>query len=252
MSEGTGDTRAERRAAQREQRRQELLDAAIELVRREGPFVSMEQIASECGITKPIIYRHFGDRDGLIEEIALRFVDQLARELAPLSNVEGPARAQLLATMDGYLRLIERDTNLYRFLSDHVGDKRDLVVRLIAEEVAVALERRLRRDGLPVDGARPWAYGLVGMVHVAGDWWSEEKRIPRSQLVDQLMLLAWDGMGSLGLDDETSPPPERASRTSKTKPGVTKTGVTKAAATKTATTKNDRTSKTTTRKQSTR
>ncbi len=173
----------------------------------------MEQIASECGITKPIIYRHFGDRDGLLLEIAMRFVEQLATDLLPMTADDRSAREVLVATMDAYLALIERDTNLYRFLSDNAGtDKRDILTRLIAEEVALVLERRLRAAGLDVDAGRPWAYGLVGMVHFAGDWWSEQKPVSRADLVERLITLAWDGLGSIGLDEPApggAPTPRR-------------------------------------------
>ncbi len=196
--------RAEQRAAERARRREELRDAAIALVRRDGPIVSMDQIAAECGITKPIIYRHFGDREGLILEMAMRFVDELIDVLQPLSANQGPVRALLVGAIDAYLALIERDTNLYRFLSDQVGAHRDLLARLIAEQIAMVIEQRLVQADLPTDGARPWAYGLVGMVHFAGDWWSEDKAITRAELVDRLSLLLWDGLASLDLDGRTA------------------------------------------------
>ncbi len=196
--------RAAKRAAERARRRDELRDAAIALVRRDGPFVSMDQIAAECGITKPIIYRHFGDREGLLLEMAMRFVDELVAALLPLTTDQGTVRDLLITAIDAYLALIERDTNLYRFLSDQVGSHRDLLARLIAEQIAIVIEQRLERAGLPTDGARPWAYGLVGMVHFAGDWWSEDKAIPREELVDRLSLLLWDGLASLDLDRRTA------------------------------------------------
>src|SRR6266508_4509657 len=46
-------------------RRLELLEAAIEVIRREGPTASMDEIAAQAGITKPIVYRYFGDRAGV-------------------------------------------------------------------------------------------------------------------------------------------------------------------------------------------
>src|SRR5262245_7572325 len=101
----------------REARRQELLDRTEELIRREGPFVSMEQIAAESGVTKPIIYRHFGDRDGLVLEIASRFINELVRELTPKMSEDDPPYDVLHATIDTYLGVIEADPNIYRFLA---------------------------------------------------------------------------------------------------------------------------------------
>lgn len=45
-----------------DRRRRELLEAADRVVLRDGPQASMNAIAAEAGITKPILYRHFGDK----------------------------------------------------------------------------------------------------------------------------------------------------------------------------------------------
>ena len=77
----------------------------------------MDQIAAACGVTKPIVYRHFGDRDGprhghgdpVRRRVGRCATPQLARRDAP--------QDLLTSTIDAYLRLIEDDTNLYRFVS---------------------------------------------------------------------------------------------------------------------------------------
>jgi AcrR family transcriptional regulator len=190
----TVPTRPQRRA----QRRAELLDSTVALIRREGPLVSMDRIAAECGVTKPIIYRYFGDRDGLVKEVACRLVAEIGREL---QGVLGPAtstRERLAATMDAFLAVVEKETNLYRFLNHHTSvERRDLFGRLIAEQFTAELEPRLRESALPAAAARPWAYALVGVLHFAGDWWTNERTMSRAELVDHLMVLVWDGLASL-------------------------------------------------------
>src|SRR5687767_9352093 len=69
------------RAEARARKRERLLDAAVRAVRREGPNVSMDEIAAEAGVTKPIVYRAFGDREGLTKALADRFADELAASL---------------------------------------------------------------------------------------------------------------------------------------------------------------------------
>jgi len=177
-------------------RREVLLDAAVACVRRDGPFVTMEQLAEACGVTKPILYRHFGDKDGLIEAMAERFIDALVRALQPAMTSTEPLDRLLADTMDAYLALVESDTALYRFLSTQAGaTKRDVLASLIAEEVALLLERR-RSDDLDGDGARIVAYGLVGMVQFAGDWWVSrpQRDVDRAALVRHLTDLAWTGL----------------------------------------------------------
>jgi AcrR family transcriptional regulator len=200
--------RRRREAEAKAQRREELLDAAIAVVRRDGPGVTMDQIAAACGVTKPIIYRHFGDRDGLVMAMAVRFVGALVGALTPQLARRDPPRDLLASTIDAYLVLIEDDTNLYRFLSVNEPGKRDLVAGLIAEQVAAVLEQYLDNAGQDTVGAKPWAYGLVGMVHFTGDWWARNGTPSRSVLVDQLTTLLWSGFDGLGLGN-TSQAKER-------------------------------------------
>ena len=197
--------RRDREAGPRPQRREELLDAAIDVVRASGPGVSMDQIAAACGVTKPIIYRHFGDRDGLVMAMAIRFVASLIGALTPQLARRDAPRDLLASTIDAYLRLIEDDTNLYRFVSANEPGKRDLVAGLIAEEVAAVLEQYLDNAGRDTAGAKPWAYGLVGMVHFTGDWWARTGTPSRAELVDQLTMLLWSGFDGIGLGEEPAP-----------------------------------------------
>ncbi|MER3452812.1 MAG: TetR/AcrR family transcriptional regulator, partial [Acidimicrobiia bacterium] len=53
------------RSLTRQARAEALLDTAIEVIRREGPACSIDDVAAAVGVTRPVIYRYFGSRDGL-------------------------------------------------------------------------------------------------------------------------------------------------------------------------------------------
>jgi AcrR family transcriptional regulator len=202
MTAPTITDRRQREAEAKAARREELLEAAIAVVREQGPNVTMDQIAAACGVTKPIVYRHFGDRDGLVLAMALRFVGALVGALTPQLARRDDPHVLLESTIDAYLELVEHDVNLYWFLTMQQPGKRDLVAGLIAEEVAQVLDRLLTAAGLDAASAKPWAYGLVGMVHFAGDWWTRAGTPDRATLVQQLTALAWSGFAGIGLDEE--------------------------------------------------
>jgi len=192
--EGRDDRRAERR--------RQLLDAAVGAIREIGPGVTMEQLAKAGGVTKPILYRHFGDRDGLIQAIAERFsTDLLVSVTTPLS-ADSDARDLLRSTVDSYVGFIERDPNLYRFMVQHPPERTDGVtgmsslVDLIARQVAQVAGERLRAAGRDSGAAVPWAYGIVGLVHQAGDWWVDDQTMSRDTLVSYLVSLLWDGLNA--------------------------------------------------------
>lgn len=198
------------RIARRAERREELLDAAIGTIREDGPSVSMDALAAAGGVTKPIIYRHFGDRAGLIHAVAHRFAEDLLTEIRSALGRQTDPRSVLADTVDAYLRFVEREPNVYRFVQQQApaNEAVDLTafVRQIAADVAVVLGERLRQAGLDSGAAEPWAHALVGMVHLSGDWWLDHRTMSRERLVEYLLGLAWDGLSSLPLAADVDGP----------------------------------------------
>jgi AcrR family transcriptional regulator len=192
-ADGRDDRRAERRT--------QLLSAAVSAIRELGPGATMEQLAKAGGVTKPILYRHFGDRDGLIAAIAERFSADLLTSVTTPLTADVDARDLLHSTVDSYVSFIERDPNLYRFMVQHPPERNDGVpamsglVDLIARQVAQVAGARLRAAGRDSGAAVPWAYGIVGLVHQAGDWWVDDQTMSRDTLVNYLVSLLWDGLG---------------------------------------------------------
>jgi len=160
---------------------------------RDGPAASMNAIAAEAGITKPVLYRHFGDKSGLYRALAERHTGELLAEIRAALGAPGSRRARTESTIDAYLRVIERSPQTYRFLLHRasVEDPRvhthvTLFVRTLGEELAggIALELGLGPQQMPL--ACAWAHGIMGMVQGAGEWWLEHPEVPRSELVAQL------------------------------------------------------------------
>jgi AcrR family transcriptional regulator len=187
----------------RPDRRPALVEAATAAIRRHGPSVSMTQIAAQAGVTKPIIYRHFRDRDGLVHALAERFsVDLMAELQAALASNSDP-RQLIVQTIDTYVAFIERDPDIYRFLVQHVGNDATLIgfMQQVGTQVAVVVGEQLRAAGQDSGGAEPIAHGIVGMVHSAGHWWVENPTMPRARLVEYLADLLWAGIAGLILTE---------------------------------------------------
>lgn len=174
-------------------RRRALLDAADRVIRREGPQASMAAIAAEAGITKPILYRHFGDKSGLYQALADRHIrtviKQLRREFA---RARTDLRTRARATIETYLDMISANLNLYRFLFHRAGaeDRRTHshmagIVRSLGEELGAVIAA----DGTVSDPVRAQILGhaFVGMVQTTGDWWLEHHEVDRRQVVESLV-----------------------------------------------------------------
>ncbi len=195
---------AERRSIRRDERRASLIEAALVVVRRDGPTASMEQMAAEAGVTKPILYRHFGDRAGLIAAMAEQVFVSLTVALDEALRSSASLRRVTRATIDIYLEFIESDPSLYRFLAHRTIVDQDEPGIVLTEyisraggQVAAVLDQALRAAGLDPAPAGPWAFGIVGMVHSAGDWWMEHGSVPRDVLADQLTTLVLQGLPEL-------------------------------------------------------
>ena len=188
----------------RASKRDELLDAADRVVQREGSAASMNLIAAEAGITKPILYRHFGDKVGLYRALADRHIDELLARLRAALSTRGGLQARTRATVDAYLAAVEEEPQVYRFLVERAAveepDVRGQVqgfVRRFGEELAAGIANEPQMQGLDPARALVWAHAIAGMVQATGDWWLDNPDVPREQVVDQLTALLWQGFAGV-------------------------------------------------------
>ncbi|MFE7553592.1 TetR family transcriptional regulator [Streptomyces gardneri] len=194
-----------------EQRRRELLEAADRVVLRDGPKASMNAIAAEAGITKPILYRHFGDKGGLYRALATRHTDALLSALRAALDAPSDRRRRVESTLDTYLASIEAMPQVYRFLmhpaeeshqseqSFDVGRHSAPLLRRMGEELGQVIAERVDLGPAADVQARIWGHGIVGMMHAAGDWWLGERPCSRAELVSSLADLLW---GRLAMADD--------------------------------------------------
>ncbi len=221
MKKTARDRRDSRWDAHRRQRRAQLVGAAIGAIRRHGAGVGMDDVAAAAGTSKTVVYRHFGDRTGLYtavcESVAAVLLGEIRRATteAMAAAPGGGPRAATSAGVDAYLRLIESDPELYRFvvhrplLTQPSGSRQatpspsadpvtDLVT-VIGDEIATVIGDRLRHTGTePGDAARPWGHAIVGLVRgAADDWLIRPNGMTRERLTTHLTDLAWAGLSGL-------------------------------------------------------
>ena len=189
-------------------RRGELLDAADRVIREFGPDASMSAIAAEAGITKPILYRHFGDKAGLYRALAERYASPVFTELSTVLSTLTDRQERMRTTIDTYLRFIESDPQLYRFLMHRalreqpgVASSIAAFTSVVAAGIAEILTREMELSQEQSRSARAWSHGIVGLVQLAGDWWLDSRELTREELVDHLAALLWNGLSGLTADN---------------------------------------------------
>lgn len=181
----------------RAERREALLTAAVDVIRRAGAAASMDEIASAGGVTKPILYRHFGDREGLLQAVADRFADELVARLEASIAAVDDLEDKLRNTIDAYIAFIQEDPAFYAYLGERATISSPVlmgVVDRVAALIAREIGDQLKSLGADTGAAEPWAYAIAGAVHLAGERWVANPTMSRKRFVDYLVALMWQGM----------------------------------------------------------
>jgi AcrR family transcriptional regulator len=198
------DGRRSRWTEHRRARREDLVGAAVEAVRRTGPEFAVDDVARSAGVSKTVIYRYFSDKDELVDAVLERISGTvlLPRLLSELAAEHRDHRAGLRTVITAFVSLIEHEPELYRFAYAQTGrtGRADLVAATehqIADALAALFAERLEAAGRPPGAATTWAYGVVGMVQLTTHWWSMSRPVPAAELVEQLVALADGGLTAL-------------------------------------------------------
>jgi AcrR family transcriptional regulator len=181
------------------ERRNELIDGTIEAIRRRGQFVSMDEIASEIGVSKTVLYRYFVDKNDLTTAVMMRFtqttlIPNMAKALS--SNLDGYDLTREIIHV--YVATVASEPEPYRFVMANNSAGKNKVVaaseRIIARMLAVVLRRRMKAGGLDIGGVEPWAYHIVGGVQLATHSWLLDPRMSVDELIDYLTMLSWSAL----------------------------------------------------------
>lgn len=176
-----------------------LLTAAEQLIRENGPTVSLQAIAGQAGVTKPTLYREVGDKDALVNALAGRLVLRMADETARLVAQATGARDSLRTLIAGYLEHAARDRNLYLFVTaGGTGDDRVQQSLLLADgaarQFAEPIAAYRAAGGSDPAVATVWSYALLGALHYVTLWWLRDQSIDIDRVADQITALLWSGM----------------------------------------------------------
>jgi AcrR family transcriptional regulator len=178
--------------------RERVLEAGLDLFGRHGYHAtSIAQIGDQAGMTKSVLYHHFGSKAGLYEAILESETDALVsrvREAVP-SDPEAP---RLRPAIDAYLAFLAERPDSWRLLlrdppadpdlapiHERLDDRR-------AEMLAALLASRAKRSGQRVQ------VDLVAIaVRTFATWWYDHQEVPRERVVDAIAEVARAGSGAL-------------------------------------------------------
>ncbi|MFM8350505.1 MAG: TetR family transcriptional regulator [Actinomycetales bacterium] len=182
-----------------QERREQLLDVGRKLFAEKGfEAVSVEEIASKADVSKPVVYEHFGGKEGLYAVVVDREMNHLLNAIGDALTA-GSARALLeqagLALFDyideypdGF-RILVRDSPV----SQQTGSFASLIVD-VASQVEHLLAREFHAHKINARLAPMYSQMLVGMVALTGQWWLDVRKPRKEEVVANLVNLAWNGL----------------------------------------------------------
>jgi AcrR family transcriptional regulator len=188
------------------ERREQLISVGRSLFAEKGfDATSIEEIAARAGVSKPVVYEHFGGKEGLYAVVVDRemgdLLDRLTRALEaahPRVLVERAALALLTyleEETDGF-RVLVRDSPIAGAAGGGTGRFASLL-NDVASQAEHILAREFAMRGIDTRLAPMYARMLVGMVALTGTWWLEERKPKREVVAAHLVNLGWNGLAHL-------------------------------------------------------
>jgi AcrR family transcriptional regulator len=189
------------------ERREQLLDIGRHLFAGRGyEGTSVEEIAARAGVSKPVVYEHFGGKEGLYAAVVDRETRRLLDSFTSALDGTKP-RVLLEQAAFALLDYIEESADGFRILvrDSPVPQSTGTFASLISD-VATKVEHLLvdqfRQRGFNPRHAPMYAQMLVGMVALTGQWWLDVRRPRKAEVAAHLVNLAWNGLSRLEPDPQ--------------------------------------------------
>jgi AcrR family transcriptional regulator len=185
------------------ERREQLLDVGRLLFAERGfDGTSIEEIAAQAGVSKPVVYEHFGGKEGLYAVVVDREVEQLLVMVTSLLAGDH-TRDKFEAAAVSLLRYIDENADGFRILvrDSNPGSSTGTYGTLlsdIAGQVEYILADYLSSHGHDPKLAPLYAQMLVGMVAFTAQWWLDARKPKLEEVAANLIDLAWNGLSGVG------------------------------------------------------
>ncbi|MDT7547288.1 MAG: hypothetical protein QOE99_3398 [Actinomycetota bacterium] len=194
------------------ERREQLLDVGRQLFAERGyDGTSVEEVASRAGVSKPVVYEHFGGKEGLYAVVVDREVQRLLDTFTNALTGDNPRLLLEQATL-AMLTYVEDQADGFRILvrESPVGLEKGggfaTIISDIAGQVEYILARQFKARGFETKLAPLYSQALVGMVALTGQWWLDNRKPKRDEVAAHLVNLAWNGLSQLEQKPRLSKP----------------------------------------------
>jgi AcrR family transcriptional regulator len=197
------------------QRREQLIVVGRQLFAERGfDATSIEEVAVRAKVSKPVIYEHFGGKEGLYAVVVDREVRALLDRITNALTAGHPRELLEQAAL-ALLDYIEGETDGFRVLvrespvmssTGNFGS----ILNDIAHQVEHILGAEFKTRGFDPKLAELYSQALVGMVALTGRWWLDVRRPGKEAVASHLVNLAWNGLSNLEANPHLTSVPDPA------------------------------------------
>jgi len=172
--------------------------------------VHLEEIATAAGVSKPVLYRYFSDKDDLLAATTHWVADRIVAAVTDvLRTPDLEPREAVARAVGAYLAEVEQHRNVFLLAVRHhtqgvdgsVADGKSAAAGVLTR----ALERALCAAGADIRGAEPWAHGVVGVGISMAEWWLERGTVGRDVVEEHLAAFIWHAFDGLSREYGLAP-----------------------------------------------
>lgn len=186
-----------------EERRKQLLAVARQVFAGSGFHdTSMNDVAHEAGVTKPVLYQHFASKRELYKAVLLDVGDRLQTDVIAAAADATTPKEQIETGLTAYLDFVEGDPAGFQVLFTGISREDDEWAAITSEverSVAEGIADLIQIDGMSDAHRQALARGVFGLAEGMVRYWisDESPALDRSELVRDLVTLAWGGLRGL-------------------------------------------------------
>jgi AcrR family transcriptional regulator len=183
-------------------RRAQLLEIGRSVFARRGyETATVEEIAARAKVSKPIVYEHFGGKEGLYAVVVDREMDYVITRISE-AIASGTPRERLERAAMAFLTYVKEQPEGFAVLSRNapVTSARggmSSMLNEVADRVGDVFAASFKQAGYDTKVTPIYAQALVGMVTFVGQWWTETRTFPVDTVVTHMAALAWMGLRHL-------------------------------------------------------
>jgi AcrR family transcriptional regulator len=183
------------------ERREQLISIGRTVFAERGfEGTSVEEIAARAAVSKPVVYEHFGGKEGLYAVVVDREMIRLERIITDALS-KGRSRVRVEQAVLALLTYVEEETDGFLILvRDLVPGKDQSYATLLntaVGQVSHILGNSFERQGLDPHVAILYGQALVGMVSMTAQWWLDEREPAKEVVAAHIVNLCWNGLAGM-------------------------------------------------------